>query len=410
MNPYLRLCSTLFFACTPLWASSPLAGHFHLSGGQQIVGGPTYVVFEVVNNGAQALRIQTANALSPCAGYLFQIDGEKRADGTCDGLPGYSCVSGTIELAPGAKSTQKVLLNYYYKLPRAGLYHIHARRSVSWWPADQGLFGELREQQVFEDDIELNLKPTSPVELRAVFSPYVTALASTNTQEHKEALEAIVYLAPPFMEETLLKMIDSDEWGEALIGLQHLNTVGAKEALSKIAENGVQIKPDADDLEKAERSVEPGLAIKYLGEMGDPAYFPLLLEVTKRASFESQTRFYGTLAVGKLGGQDAIPFLVSEINASTEGQRMQGAIAMSLTASRDAMPPLLNLLKSPEEDVRQVAENGLETLTHRRVMNGNVSTVDPALLYRTWQSWWKWNSGTARIYAHDECGEKLPID
>ena len=410
MTTHTRLLILFSLWAAPAYASSPLVGHFHLAEGQYVVGGPAFVVFELANTGVQPLRIQIANALSPCAGYLFQIDGEKRADGTCDGLPGHSCATGTIELAPGAKTTQRVLLNYYYELPHPGPYHIHAKRSVTWWPAAQDLFGEHREQEVFEDNVELDLQLANAAALRAVFSPYLNALPSENTQTHEEAVQAIVYLAPPFMEDALLRMADSDDWGSALVGLRHLNTPRARAALAKIVEFGVAIAPDADDLEKMQRSEEASAAMKYLGEMGDPAYFPLLLKATQRAPLESQARVYGPEAVAKLGGPDAVPFLASEIDASTEGQRIQAALAMSLTASRDAVPILIDLLQSPDGQLRQVAENGLETLTHRTATTENVSTVDPAWLHKTWQSWWASNSAAAPIYAHHECGEKLRLD
>jgi HEAT repeat protein len=189
-----------------------------------------------------------------------------------------------------------------------------------------------------------------------------------------------------------------------------LNTSRAREGLARIIQWGVLIAPDADDLEKAERSSEPRAALKYLGEMGDRTYFPLLGKATQQAPLNTQARICGTWAVGKLGDQDAIPFLVSEINASTKAQRKQGAVAISLSASRDAVPILLVLLQSPDEDDRQVAEVSLETLTHRTATSENVSNVDPAWLYKAWQTWWASNSAAAPIYAPDACGEKLCID
>jgi hypothetical protein len=83
---------------------------------------------------------------------------------------------------------------------------------------------------------------------------------------------------------------------------------------------------------------------------------------------------------------------------------------MCLTASRDAVPVPIDLLKSGDEDDRPVAEIGLETLTHRTATSENVSTVDPAWLHKAWQTWWTSNSAAAPIYAHDECGERLRID
>ena len=410
MTKHLRFLMLFFLSAASLHAASPLVGHFRLAEGQPVVGGPVFVIFELTNNGAQPLRIQMASPLSPCAGYLFQIDGEKRADGTCDGLSGYSCGAGTIELAPGAKTTQRVLLNYYYALSHPGPYHVHAKRAVRWWPAAHELFGEHGEQEIFEDVFAIELKPASTAELRAVFSPYLEASTSENIQTREEAMQSIIFLAPPFLEDTLLKMLDSEQWGSALVGLRHLNTPRAREALAKIVEFGVPIAPDADNLEAAERSDEPSAAMKYLGEMGDAAYFPLLLKATQQAPLGTQTRIYGTEAVAKLGGSDALSFLASEINASSEGQRIQGALGMSLTASRDAVPILIELLRSSDEQIRQVAEISLERLTHRAATSDEASSLVPAWLHKTWQTWWTSNSAAAAIYAHDECGETLRID
>jgi hypothetical protein len=198
-------------------------------------------------------------------------------------LPDTGVDLGKSNWLPAPKLPQKGLLNYYYQLPHPGPNHMHAKRSVTWWPAAQDLFGEQREQQVFEDDVELDLKPASAAELRAVFSPYLAVLACENNRSREEAMQAITYWAPSFVEDTLLKMLDSDEWCDALVGLPHLNTKRAREALAKVIEFGVPIARDADDLEKAERSSEPSAAMKYLGEMGDPAYFRVLLQATEQA-------------------------------------------------------------------------------------------------------------------------------
>ena len=407
----IRVASLLFFVNSQVLASSPPTGHFQVPDATQVVGGPAYLEFEVVNNGAQPLFIRIANPLSPCAGYVFRIDGEDRADGTCDGRPGYSCVSSTIKLAPGGKSSQRVLLNYYYILPHPGTYRVHAERSVTWWTTDDDWGREQQQRKVFEEDVELALKPAGPSELRAAFEPYVKALASTDEQTHLDALQTLIFLAPPFLEATFIKMLDSDEWGSALVGLRHLNSPRAREALAKIAEFGVQAKPDADDLEKAERPAEQGIALKYLGEMDDPAYFPLLLKMTEEAPLESQTRIYGTWAVAQLGRQDALPFLVSESHASTKGQRIQGAVAIGFTASRDAVPVLIDLLQSAEEDMRQVAENGLEMLTHRAgTATGDISGADPVLLHSVWHNWWETSNAGAQIYGAHDCGDKLLIN
>src|SRR3984957_16134843 len=190
----IRVASFLFFVNSQVLASPAPTGHFHVPDEPRVVGGPTYLEFEVVNNDAQPLFIRIANPLSPCAGYVFRIEGEDRADGTCGGRPGYSCVSSTVKLEPGGKTSQRVLLNYYYVLPHPGRYRVHAERSVTWWTTDEDWGREQQQRKVFEEDVELELKPAGPTELRAAFEPYMKALASTDEQTHVDALQTLIFL------------------------------------------------------------------------------------------------------------------------------------------------------------------------------------------------------------------------
>ena len=410
MKLRVRFSFAFLFICAPVWASSPLSGHFRPATGPYLVGGPAFIVFELVNNSNQTVRFQDANPLSPCAGYLFQIYGESRADGSCDGLRGYSCGSGTAELPPGGKATQRILLNYYYDLFHPGPYRVHAQRTLSWWPAHEGWFGENRQQQIFESDFELDLEPANLGQLRAAFAPYVKALDSEDSVEHQEAVSVIILVAPPFLEEKLLKMLDSEDWGQAIVGLQHLNTAHARQAIWKIAQAEVKPKPNADDLERAEREDEQAMGVESLGRMGDPAYLSRLLEITQAAAPDSQLHREGGMAIARLGGDDALPFLVAETESPSYSQRFQAVIDLQFTASRDAVPVLINLLQSPDEDIRQVADNSLEALTHRSAGTGLVSAVSSAWLHETWKNWWKLNSASAQIYGEHECGDKMLIN
>jgi hypothetical protein len=133
------------------------------------------------------------------------------------------------------------------------------------------------------------------------------------------------------------------------------------------------------------------------------------LQIAQQAPRESQNRLYATWGVGELGGSDAISFLVSELKAP-DGLRIAAAGSLASTASRDAVPVLINLLESPDADLREVAENGLETLTHRVVTTEDVSEMDPAKVHSLWADWWKLNSAGAQIYGERDCGDKLLID
>ena len=405
-----RLAVSLLLISTPAAASSQLSGTFHFAKDRHLLGEPLYLMFEVANNGTKPVRIREANPLT-CGGYLFNISGEKRADGTCDGLHGYSCMVWSVLLAPGQKTTQKILLNYFYEFPHPGIYRIQAQRALSWWPAALGAYGQAGEQEKFDVELEIDITPPSPAELRAAFRPYVRALRSENRLEKTQAAEAIAYTAPPFLEDTMLKRLGTDDDQSVLLFLRNVNNSKARLILSDLVRFNANEPPPRAELKVEDKSWKGDFAIEYLGEMGDQSYLPLLLKTTQEAPLESQTRIFGTSAVARLGREQAIPFLTSEIQASTIGQRIQGALALSLTASRVAVPLLIDLLQSPQLDVRQVAENSLEMLTHRAaLLEGNVSGLQPEPLHNEWRDWWVVNGDSARIYGPDECGEKVLID
>jgi hypothetical protein len=406
MTPYIRLAVLLLTLNAPLFASSPLVGHFRPAEGPQLVGGPVFIIFEVVNTGKQHVQFDSANPLNPCAGYRFEIGGEYRADGTCDGWKSFSCVSYTVDLPPGGKDSQRVLLNFFYDLPHAGPYRVHSERRVGWWVSGR----DDEQHQTFEGDVELDLKPADPAELQTVLKPYIKALASSDHETRLEAQQALEYPAQASLESTFVKILGSEDWNEGLTALRRLNSPRAREVLAKIAEFGVQPKPGVTDSEKFDRSAEQYLAVGYLGEMGDPTYLPLLLQIAQQAPRESQNRLYATWAVGELGGPDAISFLVSELKAPDDGWRIAAAVSLASTASREAVPVFIDLLESPDADLREVAENGLETLTHRVVTTEDISEMDPAKVHSLWSDWWKISSAGAQMYDKHDCGDKLLIN
>jgi len=410
MTPYIRLAVLLLTLNAPLFASSPLVGHFRPAEGPQLVGGPVFVIFEVVNTGNQRVWFRSASPLNPCAGYRFVIDGEHRADGTCDGYKSFSCVSDTIALPPGGKDSQRVLLNFFFDLPHAGPYSILATREVTWWTGDREPDEDRLQRQTFEGDVELDLQPADPAAIGTVLKPYIKGLASSDHEARLEAIQALEYPAQASLESTFIEMLSSDDWSEALVALRRLNSPRAREVLAQIAEFGVQPKPGANDSEKSDRSAEQYLAVGYLGELGDPTYLPLLLKIAQQAPRESQNRLYATRAIGELGGPDAISFLVSELKAPDYGWRIAAVVSLASTASRDAVPVLIDLLESPNADLREVAENGLETLTHRIVTTEDVSEMDPAKVHSLWADWWKINSAGAQTYGEQDCSDKLLID
>jgi HEAT repeat protein len=409
MSSVIRLLGSLGLICVlamPARASSPLSGRFYFDRTSHLVGEPLYLTFEVTNLDSKPIRITHSDPLVPCSFYLFQIDGEKRADGTCDGLPGYSCGLVHDVIEPGGHVKDEILLNYYYKFPHPGSYRINARHWIRWNYEDEDPAQVSEQRASFNQDVEAVLKDASSSELQTAFAPYVAALNSTDEQTREQAEEAIAQLAPPFLEGTILDMLYSGDSWHGMVGLRNLNSANARNLLASILEGDAPIPYGPDDLSQDQKSSDRDYAAKYLGEMGDKEYLDLLLKAVEEAPPGTEMRALGTLAIGRLGQERAVPFLVSEAQGETDDQKTQEILALSLTSSREAVPTLIDFLESPDDDVRQVAEIGLQRLTHKGgVRIDELSEVSPAALHDKWVNWWTANGDDAQIFAPDQCGE-----
>ena len=70
MTTHTRLAAFFLLIAAPVSASSSLAAHFHPSEEQHVVGGPVFVVFNLVNHSAQPLAFKLRTR-SPLARVIF---------------------------------------------------------------------------------------------------------------------------------------------------------------------------------------------------------------------------------------------------------------------------------------------------------------------------------------------------
>ena len=408
---YTRFAFLFLVAAATAGASPTLTGTFRAPDAQPLVGGPVFLIFEVTNSGAKPVRINYAESSSPCARFGITVDGEHRADGTCDGRTAFSCGSGTTLIAPGAKWSQKIFLNHYYEFPHAGVYHVRATRLVKMYVGGQ--YDDPQEQQEFAANVDVTLKDATPAELRAAFAPIVADLANDPSFARREAVDVIMTLAPPFLEPTLIKMLQTDDAGLALIALSKMQSARAREAVMHVAEFGTPVDPKADDLTRALQFAQQAAAVRAMGQTRDRSYLPLLLKVARIAPLDSDLKSASLVAVGQAGGNEAVPFLQSELSGPSLGQRFQAALALGETGSRDAVPILIDLLSSQDADLRNVASVSLRRLNHRH-WGSDADDLDgvqpdPAVLAAAWKAWWKLNSASATIYSPGECSEELNL-
>jgi HEAT repeat protein len=202
------------------------------------------------------------------------------------------------------------------------------------------------------------------------------------------------------MEQTIVQMLDSPNLKYfAVRGLRNLGTPTAHQALLSFVKNSPPTEVNGPYQD----------AIRYLGEIGDPNDLAVLLQVAHANPADSYSRELAMESAGKIGGDDAVPLLAAELKNASIEVRQAAVRALYLTESRSAVPILIELLRSPEEQVSGTAEFGLEVLTHRSAKEPTSVSI-PAVSYPTWSRWWNIHRNSATIFKYDQCGDILPLD
>jgi HEAT repeats len=400
-----RSCKVLIvataFVMIPVGATAQLDGSFSLSEAPYLAGEPVFLLFTVKNVGSQPVLVRTARPLSFCSGYQFDLNGarDREANGCGPAGAGGSCVSSGAILKPGETRTDRILLNARYDLRQPGVYPLHVTHRLDHAPADEGLAGLVlnRNYQDFQDQLEILIEPSKPDDLKPEFAEYARQLDSSDLQTKLEAEEVIAYLAPPFMEPSIIKMLDSaDLRSYGVEGLHNLGTPSAHQAL-------------ADVVKSSPPSPYQNPAISYLGGIGDKSDIATLLNTAHTNAEESSNRETALEAIGAAGGDDAVAVLVAELNDPDIDSRQAAIRGLYLTGSRLAVPVLIELLRSPQWRESGTAESGLEVLTHRRGASGELTEPPPSDTYFKWIRWWKTDGQTATIFSAGQCGEIEPL-
>jgi hypothetical protein len=365
-------------------ASAQLEARLYLDKDKYQVGEPIYLRFELKNNSTERLVGLTGSSYSFCGGYQIEISSDPSADlSSCSPLGfGGSCIGGVWAISPAETLHDKVLLNYEHDLSKPGIYNVRASRTLSG-----GI--NIKTESLFHIVVE----DGNPENLIETFRPYVADLHSKDEERQSETARVIGSLAPPFLEDTIISMLDSAVTRPfALIGLRHLNTSRSREALGKIVQG------------TSGYSYDKAQAIKYLSEMEDKKYFPLLLDEAKKQQ-PNQARDY-VLAAAQLGGEDAMPYVASLVASNDAFSRANGVMALPLTGSRRALPALIDLLRSPDSDLARLASIGLIRLSHRSPLEaGQWFSNSPSNEYANWISWWRLRGADAPIYGPSQCGK-----
>lgn len=225
-------------------------------------------------------------------------------------------------------------------------------------------------------------------------------LQSNDVQRRIEAGQVIANLAPPFLEQTILRMLDSPQLRYfAIRGLHNLGTPAAHQAFVDFVKQSGPVQSVGEYQD----------AIRYLGDIGDRNDLAVLLGVAHANPPDSYNRDLAMESAGRVGGDDAVPLLAGELKHQSIDVRQSAVRALYSTGSRAAVPVLMELLRSPDERVSGTAAFGLQVLTHYSATEPN-SGIKPAATYAKWTQWWNTHRESATIFKYDECGDVVPLE
>lgn len=383
-------------------ASAQLNGRLYLDKTTYLAGEPIYLNFELTNNGRDPVQFESGNSYSFCGGYVIDVSPVPAIPNeSCIGGVGGSCVSGTWVVGPGATREDKVLLNYDHDLSKPGLYKVRAARVLSYGPPTESFLNLATAPQIkVEAEFQIEVvQGGDDAALVTIFQPLVADLGSKDENRQREAARAIGSVAPAFLEDTIISMLNSPVTRPfALLGLRRLNTPRSRAALANVVR----------DSPRDSYSYQAFQALQYLSEMGDKTYFPLVLDQAKEQQ-PNQAQAY-VVAAAELGGDDAMPFLVSLLGSSDPFSRANAVEGLRQTGSRDAVPLLIQELLDSDTDLARIASSGLVQLTHRvPLQNDRLWAESPRDLYPQWRRWWAAHGADAPVYGASQCGRTEPL-
>ena len=368
-----------FFFCA-LSATAQLSGTFYLDKTTFAPGEPIFLHFKVSNHGAREgiLDITGLPEQPVCAGYLIEISRNPPIASACqNGYNGYfeGCsYDGPISvqtIKPGKSFTERILLNFDSEVHEPGEYSIHAKYLDHIGGPENQLNAETR--------LHLRVDRAAPGSSCALFQPWVDQLNFRDRRKRIEAAQVLASLAPRCFENVLLSFAHDPDLREfAPLAFHRLNSRRSIAALAALITGS--------------STNERGQAAFYLAETGDQKWLSLLLAAAEKNADDS----WFPTAAAELGGEKAVPSLVSIEKNQYHYAALNAVMALGYTGSRAAIPYLLEYLKRPELDIDERANGSLQMLTHRTAKAGGQITLIAD--YPKWSLWWKREGATAPIY------------
>ncbi len=216
--------------CLSAISSAQVSGKFYLEKQNYALGEPIFVYFEARNDSTQAKRLYSADPNGDCTAFSVKVSSDKPPSTFSCGR-GISCLSSDIELMPGEKHTERILLNYRHEITANSYWAMVSRPSQTrgpWRPVKD--MPEVSATLYFHVD-----KSSTPS--KADFQPWVNQLISPDPIKRFEAARVLASVAPRSWEDLLLEFADNPEFRTLVpLALHRLNTTRSKAALAALAD------------------------------------------------------------------------------------------------------------------------------------------------------------------------------
>jgi len=313
-----------------------------------------------------------------------------------------SAVYGSVMLPPGQTHTERWLLNQWARFRRPGHYQVRANRRIPLFTSEPGTAGASANAGYASalDELQFEVATALDSELRAALEPYVKRLDAPPPADVAESVMVATTLPQPFFIDKLEMLAraptSEHRWdpNQALEGLARLGTPAAWRALVEIArgEPGADPKPPGAAPSAQDESTR-AYAILLLAEKGNTAFLHDILDILSTAS--PDLRQDALRALGFFHSPRAAEALFQKLRSPDSSDRVNAVLGLKNLGGKNSIPAILDMLKDPDGEVRQVANFALQGLTGQHfALSASASRAESDGTAKQWHDWWLAHAAT----------------
>ncbi len=414
-NRFKHFPLAMWLCAGGIWLGAPRSGlaqvsyvaRFSLEKPAYLAGEPIFCKFTIQNTGAHVFSFsyrtptRVANPELETEPRFSIRDQQGRslpdpAPRPCGGAKG-TTVYGSVRLPPGQTHTERWLLNQWARFSVPGRYRVRAQRRLPLLIFDaskQDFSGPPAAFALAINELRLEISPSLPDQLQKAFQPYLKTLEKPAGPEAGEALLVLATLPQSFALEKFAALARAPaanrglDRQQALEGLARLGTREAWEEILKVARGPQSAPPNSPPAAMPVDDSLRAFAILLLGEKGDAAFVPPLLEILSTGPVTLRGEVLRSL--GLFHDTRANQALFETLRSPAANDRVNSILGLRNLGSREVIPALIATLSDPEAQVRQVGNFALQGLTGQKIRLPQNAT--PAASQRSaeqWHAWWR---------------------